>query len=520
MEIVPSAYDTASMIVDTVQLNLMNIGSKRIEFKLSVNDNLPDRLVGDEVRVKQVLNNIISNAFKYTQEGSVNLRFDAAPISERDEITMVVTVTDSGQGLTQTQIDDLFGEFTRFNLKSNRSVEGSGLGLVIAHELVLMMGGKIEVESEVGIGSKFTIYLPQKKFGDGVLGAELVSKMQNLKDTQRTLKKITKLIREPMPYGRVLVVDAVESNLYVAKSFLIPYKLSVETVGSAVLAIEKVKAGKVYDIIFMDHMMPDMDGIEATKLIRSLGYDHPIIALTANALSDSVKLFMENGFSGYISKPIDINQLDNYLLNFIRDKQPPEVIEQSKNKYNYAPDDKSAIGNDLPQMLVDSFLRDAAASHRLMHKLSSQLMLDDNELKSITIQAHAMKSALQNIGKSELSRAAGALESAARMGDLVFINEKTPAFLNKLHDVINNLIVKQGLSLADEDEDPAFVKEQLLVIKAACESCNTDIADSAISAIREKTCSRQTQELLVKVADLLLCFELEEAAALISRSIV
>ena len=505
MEIVPHVYETASMIVDTVQLNLMYIGSKRIEFKLSVDERLPAYLIGDEIRVKQILNNLLSNAFKYTTEGLVSLSFGLEGSAEADTIMLVAKVSDTGQGMNRQQIESMFDEFARFNLQSNRAIEGSGLGLVIANQLVQLMDGDIFVESKLGQGSTFTLRLPQKRKNRDILGAEVAAGLQNLEDTQKSLKRISKLNREPMPYGRVLVVDDVESNLYVAKGFLLPYKIAVETVNSGEMAISRIEDGEVYDIIFMDHMMPDMDGMQTTEIIRGMGYKHPIVALTANAFSDSVKMFMDNGFSGFISKPVDLNQLDKQLLRFIRDKQPPEVIEKARLAKNAALAD-TELG--LSEMLMNSFLRDAERALDVLKELGG-----DN-LKPYVVQTHAMKSALYNINRHELSKEANMLEQAGRAGDVQTIKDATPHFLARLKEVIKELESSKVQNEPDEDEDLAFLKSQMLLIYEACETYDIEEARAAINALNQKACSNQTKKLLSEIADHLLSGGYEEAREL------
>ncbi|MCL2193357.1 MAG: ATP-binding protein [Treponema sp.] len=323
MEIIPVVYETANLIVDTVQLNLMHVGSKNISFGLSVDENLPTHLIGDELRIKQILNNLLSNAFKYTAEGNISLSIevDNAPVSNDGDMVLVIRVSDTGQGMTGEDINRLFNaEFTRFNIQSNRAIQGSGLGMSIAHSFITMMQGEIKVDSVPGKGSTFTVRLPQKKKGEHILGKETAESLQKLENIQKYRKRTDKFTLDPMPYGRVLVVDDVDINLYVAEGILASYEIVVETAESGPEAIEKLKNGEVYDIIFMDHMMPEMNGIEATKIIRDMGYEHPIVALTANALKDSAEMFMNNGFSGFVSKPIDIDRLNKYLVRFIRDK--------------------------------------------------------------------------------------------------------------------------------------------------------------------------------------------------------
>ncbi|MCL2226932.1 MAG: ATP-binding protein [Oscillospiraceae bacterium] len=329
MEVAPHSYETGSLIVDTVQLNLMHMGDKDIEFKLRISELLPTHLFGDELRIKQILNNLLSNAFKYTEEGMVTLSFDVDKTPEEPEQSdigghvLVLRVIDTGQGMTQEQADNLFsGEFTRFNIQSNHAIEGSGLGMSIAYQLIKLMDGNISVKSKPGVGTRFTVRIPQRAESTDVLGKEAVENMQNLETIKKPSKKIAKLVRQRMPHGKVLVVDDVESNLYVARGLLMPYKMTVDTAKSGAEAIAKIKDGKVFDIIFMDHMMPEMDGLEAAKIMRALGYNHPIIALTANTVRGQEELFMQNGFSGFISKPIDPHQLDEYLLRFVGGNLP------------------------------------------------------------------------------------------------------------------------------------------------------------------------------------------------------
>jgi len=325
MEIIPAAYETASLIVDTIQLNLMYIGSKKIDFKLSLDWRLPVYLIGDMLRIKQILNNLLSNAFKYTQEGRVALSFGMEEASEPDDIILLIGVSDTGRGMSKEQLDRLFDEFDRFNLQENSAIEGSGLGMPIAYSLINMMQGTINVKSDPGNGTVFTVRLPQKTHGIDVLGEEMASDLQNLEagrvPLKESVKKVSKFDHEPMPYGRVLVVDDVDINLYVVEGILASYEIAVETATSGSEAIGKIRNGEVYDIVFMDHMMPGMDGVEATKIIRGMGYAKPIVALTANALKDTEKMFMENGFSGFVSKPIDVDKLDKYLMRFIRDRK-------------------------------------------------------------------------------------------------------------------------------------------------------------------------------------------------------
>ena len=517
MEIFPEVYEVASMIVDTVQLNMMHAGSKNIEFKLNVDENLPSRLIGDEFRIKQILNNILSNAFKYTSEGSVALSVSMEGARKTTgSIILVFRVQDSGQGMTEEQISNLDIEFARFNLHSNRIIEGAGLGMPIAYQLASMMEGDIKVDSELGRGSVFTVRIPQKPGGNKLVGKETADNLANFEISQKALKKMTSFERIPMPYGRVMVVDDVDSNLYVVKGLLMPYKISIETAGNGQEAIEKIKAGEVYDIVFMDHMMPGIDGIEATRVIRQMGYERPIIALTANALKDVPELFLNNGFSGFLSKPININQLNSYLIRYIHDKQPRETIEAAKSS---AAAESAGI---LPDSLRESFLLDARRAIDILGPLTESVIQGREPgkkgLKSFAIQAHAMKSALHNIGEARLSKTAFMLETAGQAADVETIRASAPCFLDNLTELIAELSPKGTCQEAGDEEDVDFLKAQFDIIAHACRQLDLNAANSALEKLSGKQCSKKIKELIKDISTNLLYSNFDEAIALANRA--
>jgi PAS domain S-box-containing protein len=322
MELTPVKYEVASLIYDTVQLNIMRIESKVIKFILEIDPSIPAELFGDELRIKQILNNILSNAFKYTGHGEITMSVIAKYENNvKDHISLIFTIRDTGQGMTRDQIQKLFDEYTRFNMEANRVTEGTGLGMSITKHLLDLMDGSITVESEPGKGSTFTVHIPQGITDSGVLGEEVADNLKHFRFSSMAKMKTAQIVREPMPYGSVLIVDDVGTNLYVAKGLLAPYELDIDIAESGYETIEKIKAGKVYDIVFMDHMMPEMDGVETTKILREMGYKQPIVALTANAVMGQAEMFLLNGFDDFISKPIDIRELNAVLNKMIRDKR-------------------------------------------------------------------------------------------------------------------------------------------------------------------------------------------------------
>jgi signal transduction histidine kinase/DNA-binding NarL/FixJ family response regulator/HPt (histidine-containing phosphotransfer) domain-containing protein len=334
-EILPAEYETSAVINDVIQINIVRIGLKQLVFHLELDETVPQKLYGDELRVKQILNNLLSNAFKYTEEGEVRLTVNWERQEENARLTFAVA--DTGRGIKKQDLEKIFSEYTQFEAAANRRIEGTGLGLSIARGLVEKMGGSIDVESEYGKGSVFRVSLPQRIIDGKPIGRELAEKLRNcrfIEDRNRG----NRLVRAYMPYGKVLVVDDLQTNLDVMKGLLLPYGLRVDTVLSGQEAVERVKAEEVlYDLIFMDHMMPEMDGIEAVRIIRDeIGSPYAqqaaIIALTANALEGNREMFLENGFNDFISKPIDIKQLDIVLNQWIRNKQSEATLREAERQ--------------------------------------------------------------------------------------------------------------------------------------------------------------------------------------------
>jgi len=314
-------YDVGSLINDTVFLNMIKYENKPIEFTLNVDGNVPSMLFGDELRIKQVLNNLLSNAFKYTDSGEVELSVGMEnPANPQDDvITLVFRVRDTGQGMTEEEVSKLWDDYSRFNQEANRTTEGIGLGMGITRSLIEMMNGEIIPESKPGKGSLFTVRLPQGNVGASAMGIEAAERLKKFRSNFTVKTKKSRIEREPLPSGKVLVVDDMELNLYVVRGKLLPYGLQIDTATSGFDAIEKVK-NNTYSIVFMDHMMPKMDGVEATREIRKLGEEYsklPIIAITANAVSGVKEMLLHNGFNGFISKPVDTRELDETLRKWM-----------------------------------------------------------------------------------------------------------------------------------------------------------------------------------------------------------
>jgi len=493
LELALYKYDIPSLINDTAQLNRMRYDSKPIVFTIQVDENTPVDLLGDELRIKQILNNILSNAFKYTDEGKIDFYIYAEPSEENnDEVTLVFRVSDTGQGMTREQLERLFDEYTRFNLDTNRTVVGVGLGMSITKRLVELMNGRISVESEPGKGSLFTVRIPQQRTSQAVCGRELVEKLRSFSFQSTAITKKTQFIREYMPYGSVLVVDDVESNIYVVKGMLMPYGLKIDTASSGFEAIKKIEEGNVYDIVFMDHMMPKMDGIEATKNLRSMGYHHAIVALTANALIGRAEMFLKNGFDGFLSKPIDSRELNLTLNEFIRNKKPPEVIEAARQEMQQRENlhtADTAKNDTIDDELKAGVAHDIENAFSVLEELLPQLKAGA-DLKLFATIVHGLKSALANINEMQLSNIALRLEQAAKNAGTAVLSAETPGFMNMLKTLLVKIKKPETHdenSQTVSDDDKKFLRDKLNEIKKACDKLVVKDAKAALSELKRKT---------------------------------
>jgi CheY-like chemotaxis protein len=334
--------------------------------------------------------------------------------------------------------------------------------------------------------------------------------------------------REYMPFGKVLAVDDMPSNLDVVKLLLKLYGIEPETAEDGFGAIEKIKAGGVYDIVFMDHMMPGMDGIETTKKIRELGYTQPIVALTANEEDGQSEIFMANGFDAFISKPIDVRQLDSMLKEFVKGRQSPGDTEAMNRQA-----DKSAEGDlgekgswlDLYPQLAETFIRDLTTSTGVLQGLYEKRgSYGDEDIRMYTINVHAMKNVLANMGEKDLSKVAAALEQAGREKDTALITAMTPAFLAKLKKITEKLVSRQkdkdaeegsGIQADGEAEllnSAGYLREKVLVIKKACEVYDRKTAKDTITELKQKKWPQEIRELLGTMTECLLSGDFEELA--------
>lgn len=364
MDIVPTQYEISSMFSDLVNLIWIRAHQKNLEFKVDIDPEIPSMLYGDEVRIKQVVTNMLTNAVKYTSSGSVTLSAKGERVAA-DQILLRISVQDTGMGIRKESLDDLFSSFKRVDESDNRHIEGTGLGLNISRQLVEMMGGKISVDSVYHQGSTFTVEVKQRIVNVRPIG--VINFSAQKQPGHRAVYRQSFIA----PDAHILVVDDNSMNLMVVVKLLRDTRVKVDTAESGKEALQKT-AENTYHVILMDHMMPEMDGAATLRAVRSQtkGFCQktPVIALTANVMSDAEQVYRNMGFDGYLAKPISAPLLEAGLLKYL----PPTLIEymaqdddgetddmEGLNQINSARKRKIAITADcicdLPKDLLERF---------------------------------------------------------------------------------------------------------------------------------------------------------------------
>jgi signal transduction histidine kinase/CheY-like chemotaxis protein len=651
MDAMPVDYSLRSLINDVLGIICFRLKGKLLLFTVDVDSMLPVSLRGDEIRIRQILVNLLANAVKYTQEGFINLKV-SGEFKGKGTILLRFDITDTGVGIKAEDMDKLFIEFTQFDSHKNRSVEGTGLGLAISRRLARLMDGDIFVESAYGKGSVFTAYIPQSvrekeplaAVADpaskpvlvfekrGVLLDSLEYSFKNLsvpatlvsgeEDFLRELKqknyafaflgcvteKLLERIRQKevltkfilledidgagmnlsgyavqtaampvytlslvnilngtetadyqenayvkfiAPDAKILIVDDIETNLSVAEGLLAGYQMNITTCTGGRQALDWIKKQQ-FDLILMDHMMPEMDGIEAAAVIRSweksqngIAKDFrpiPIIALTANALTGMREMFMEKGFQDYLSKPIEISKLDEIIAKWIppEKKKKPGEEKREHISADSLPDQNSGPASGFPLLssvgvdvqkgiaitggtlkgyrrVLENYLKDVEGRLGLFTEVPGE-----SGLPFFTIQVHALKSASAAIGAEEVSRRAAALESAGKAGDLNAIGEELPVFYERLKATAEALRASlesaagTGEGGARQTMPAAEFARRLSTLRQALQDMEIREINSILAELENTNQDAKTIEMLSRISDHVLIAEFDEALDIIT----
>ncbi|MCR5094573.1 MAG: EAL domain-containing protein [Lachnospiraceae bacterium] len=470
MEIVLVEYGLSAVISDVVNLMRGKVEEKALELKLDVDENLPESLYGDEMRIRQIMVNILNNAVKYTEKGSITLGVHGDVLDE-DTIMLRIDITDTGVGIREEDMPKLFGTFQRLDMNKNRTIEGTGLGLAITYSLLQQMSGEINVQSTYGKGSTFSIRLPQMVLDHTPIG--------NLEERYRRHQKRREAYREPFtaPEARILAVDDTPMNLSVMKGLLKKTQIQIDTATSGADCLKMIEQTP-YDCIFLDYRMPGMDGTTTLNRMKEMkGHPNtrtPVVVLTANALTGARDKFLAEGFDDYLSKPIDTEKMEKALLHFL----PASKVRLSEGFVDSdETDDRQdeaekefleRLQAELPEVDPNIGIErcgDAEAYHQAVEIYRDALDAKISEIEkyfteedwdNYTIQVHSLKSTSRVIGAMDLGEAAWELEQAGDARDLAVIGEKTPPLLQNLRGFrqrIEAVFAQEG-EIADEQDLP------------------------------------------------------------------
>ena len=456
-ELVEENYKLSDVIKSLVTMIHPRADKKNLSFDLQVNPATENNLFGDSGRIRQIALNFLSNAVKYTKVGGIIFSVESENISDNETILKFI-VKDTGIGISNENIPKLFNDFERFDKKKNKNIEGTGLGLAITNKLVKMMNGKIEVQSVYGEGSIFTVTIPQKIVGKELIGEFIDEPRSSAQEKYQPLFVA--------PNAEILVVDDNEMNLLVAINLLKMTQVKVDTALSGMICLKKL-AEHHYDLILLDQMMPSLDGIQTLKMARALennlSKDAPIIALTANAISGTREKLIGEGFTDYLSKPIDIKLMEQMLMKYL----PAEKLLSPTQEEKSPPEEKSAATSDLinvemgleysagmSDLYKDFLLKFAELKPDKMQKL--QATFEAQDWKNYTIFVHSLKSTALSIGGEKTSAAAKALEMSGKILTAATSSElekqQSEEFIKKNHAVAMQLydaLAEEAQRLAD-----------------------------------------------------------------------
>ena len=464
MDLVEAPYQLSSLVNDINNMILFKAQDKGLKFNVEVDPSIPDELSGDEVRVRQIFTNLLNNAVKFTDRGSVSLKLRGKKQSN-GMLNLTIVVWDTGIGIKPEDKERLFTQFQRLEMERNSTVEGTGLGLAITQHLIRLMGGTIDVESEYGKGSIFTVVIPQKIISENPIGDFQTRLKENLTGDRPYRESFR------APDATILIVDDTRINLTVAVNLLKNTRMKIDTVTSGAEAVSLASKNR-YDLIFMDQRMPEMNGTEALHLIRgsndAASRDVPVICLTADAVIGAKERYLSEGFSDYLTKPIDNFALEKMLMKYLPEDKVEHVTEDL-NSVSDADGEAEEYFATLRSVGIEpktglKFCQDDEVFYRALlaeyaygeiEKANNlQKSYDDGNWHDYSIYVHSLKSSSKMIGAMTLSMRAAKLESAANAVDTGTIHAEHDSMMEEfgvLTAVIRSVIPKSALDPDNDD---------------------------------------------------------------------
>jgi len=472
MELVPVPYNLIELISALVNMIKIRAENKGLELKFTISENLPTVLHGDDVRMRQIIVNLLTNAVKYTDKGCVELIIDGEMKNKQNSrvLNMHVEVRDSGVGIKSEDMKDLFRTFRRIEESRNRTIEGSGLGLTISSRLLNSMGSELMVESEYGVGSTFYFDVEQLVIDATPVG-NVIEKLEESLDTYTYKETFT------ARNAQILAIDDVEINLFVFNGLLKKTEIQIDTATSGKEALEMM-AQKKYDLVFIDHMMPEMDGVEVLHRMRRRNFMNegtPAIAFSANAIVGAHDFYLIEGFTDFLEKPVDGNKLENMLktylpkdkidfLNEVCEKAEIEIPKEIVVEEEPLLDEKTGIRFSGSEVIFHKVITTFTGSAKKDKKEISDLY-DRRDYQNYIVKIHGLKSAARIAGAPKLSKLAERLEFAGKAGDYEQIHQEHEELLKLYEKTVLEMRVKYGLKVEDELFTGNPIDEKMLLAK-------------------------------------------------------
>lgn len=498
MEIFDVEYDLATMVNTLITSSSTRAKSKGLNFKVNVDENLPMTLLGDDVRLGQIIANLLTNAVKYTEAGEVGLSMVEKGRDDR-AVEIEVTVKDTGRGIPEDEIENLYVSFKRIDEEHNRNIEGTGLGIPIVIELLHLMGSELEVKSTYGVGSAFSFVIKQ-----GIVNNEPIGDYK--KRIKRSYRRRNKYTFPSMPKAEILVVDDYEMNLMVAKNLMKVYDFVPDVVQSGREAITRAEE-KEYDVIFMDHMMPDLDGLQTLDILKEHGYlgsRTKVIALTANAIAGAKEYYISKGFDDYLTKPIDAEALEDMLLKYMPKKK---ILKKAISDVKH---NRTLISNDDErQALIKIFVSTIDESAKKLDEFKEK-----SDIKNYTIKVHGLKSTARLIGEMSISKKAEALENAGNAGDWDYIETHHKELIDEYLSIRNTY---EGQKSAKKPLDESDLKDALYSIIEMANVCDFTSTEMVLNTLADYEMPEGLDEKLKEIRALLDKLDYEAVASLATQ---
>lgn len=504
MEIINANYQVSSLLNDLVNMIQPRAADKELELKLDIDDQIPSELYGDEVRIRQVVTNLLTNAVKYTREGSVTLKVRCTKLPETDKVRLDVAVVDTGIGIKKEDQEKLFSTFQRVDEQSNRGIEGTGLGLALSKQLLELMNSKLLVDSEYGRGSAFFFGLVQKIVDETPIGNYKSMYERSARDMAHYQESFQ------APDAKILVVDDTRMNLEVCKGLLKKTRIQVDTADSGIECLNMIMK-KEYHMIFLDHKMPNMDGVQCLERMRQMennpNANTKVIALTANAVSGAREFYLSHGFDDYLAKPIQGEKLEQLLCQYL----PPQFLKvPEEENVDYL---EELCIPPIDGIVTDDALRYAGGDQEeYLHNLKLYLeefnekkekleqFFSQGDLENYQILAHAVKSTSRLIGANDLSELARKMEESAAARDMDCVRSGHEQFMERFAHQ-SSCIADTIADLGMEDSQAELVAVSPEELHTFCEKLKTSLAEFDMEEIQSRVAELQTFDVLKDIKD-------------------